>query len=196
MSTKSLECSAMNTQKNFYTSLRTPLSTSICLIPLGIPFASTILCVFLFHFCVSWLSVRVEPYVINPRRACVRVTILGLCVCVCVCYQIFCHRATMRPARYISGFSGTRAKLLNRCFFKKTCVQEFELRQYLAIYAAKSAIFCYTCEHATTWFVDCLNIVTSSSCTDVRVYSGRLTGLFRSLIRTQWKELCVIAYYK
>ena len=125
MSTNGLECSAIVTQIFLYTSLRTPLSTSICLITLGIPFVSTILYGFLFHFCisfcVSWLSVRVEPYVINPRRACVRVTIFGLCVCVCVCYQFFCHRATMRPVRYISGFSGTRVKLLNRCFFNSLC---------------------------------------------------------------------------
>ena len=31
--------------------------------------------------------------VINPRRACARVTVVGLCVCVSVCYHVFSHIA-------------------------------------------------------------------------------------------------------
>ena len=52
---------------------------------------------------------EVKP-IINPWRACAaKVTVLGLCVCVSVCLspRFLPPRATMRPTRYTSGFSGT-----------------------------------------------------------------------------------------
>ena len=77
-----------------------------------------------FHLPVSALKngsgaalivLKIEQlYIINPRRACAaRVTVLGLCVCVSVCLSVcplprfLPPRATMRPTRYTSGFSGT-----------------------------------------------------------------------------------------
>ena len=48
--------------------------------------------------------------VINPRRACARVTVLVLSVCLCVCvFPILAPRAIRRTNSSISDFSAIRA---------------------------------------------------------------------------------------
>ena len=55
--------------------------------------------------------------VVNPRRACARVTVLGLCVCVCVCVYVcvctcvcvsVCVSGTTSPATMRNGASNRR----------------------------------------------------------------------------------------
>ena len=52
--------------------------------------------------------------VINPRRACARVTVLGLCVCVSVCVStlISVLQTTKRIVSDTNGFSVTSARKL------------------------------------------------------------------------------------
>ena len=70
--------------------------------------------------------------VINPRRACARVTVLVLCVCVCVCvypsvclFQVQLLQRTFTPAindsrGFLVGFSW----ILIRGFSKKPSLQK------------------------------------------------------------------------
>ena len=60
------------------------------------------MCLFVYTAMTNWASGSEHIYIvvhqarfsiINPRRACARVTVLGLCVCVCIRHHEFCHYA-------------------------------------------------------------------------------------------------------
>ena len=61
-------------------------------------------------------SISVAESLINPRRACARVTVLGLCVCLCVCVSVCVSmlisalQATKRIVSDTNGFSATSAR--------------------------------------------------------------------------------------
>ena len=60
-------------------------------------------------------------FVVNPQRACARVTAVCLCVCVCVCVSVFSilpSRAFSRPTRGTSGYSAENAAKLKSVFSK------------------------------------------------------------------------------
>ena len=91
---------------HIYDSLVTPIQVCYsCLVSQARP--SLRVRVWLARLCTP-----IQVYVINPRRACARVTVLGLSVCVCVCLSTltFDLQATRRFTSSTNGISATRAR--------------------------------------------------------------------------------------
>ena len=92
-----------------------------------------------------------EVTVVNPRRACARVTVLVLCVCVsvCLCIRLFPLWLLQRPLKpanndthgSLLGFSW----ILTRGFSKKPSVKKLwrEKANMQMIWSSTSAVFAY-----------------------------------------------------